>query len=99
MFLGVQASGKSRLIVSGMKIRSEDIQSPSATLLVGNGPRLPGATTVLTTTPAGQVQILLAGLWCGQEPSPAVLQEVIELLPSGAGVVLAASSPISVSWG
>jgi len=99
MFLGVQASGQSRLIVSGMKIRSEDIQGSGTALLIGNGPRLPGATTVLTTTPTGQIGALLAQLWCGQEPSPAVLQEVIELLPSGAGAVLATTGPISISWG
>lgn len=99
MFLGVQASGQSRLIVSGMKIKSEDIQEPGTALLMGNGPRLPGATTVLTTTPAGQAGTLLAQLRAGQEPSPAVLQEMVELLPSGDGVVLVASSPISVSWG
>ena len=99
MFLGVQASGQTRLIVSGMKIKSEDIQEPGTALLMGNGPRLPGATTVLTTTLAGQVEILLAQLGCGQESSPAVLQEVIELLPSGDGVVLATTGPIGVSWG
>ncbi len=99
MFLGVQISGQSRLIVSGMKIRSEEIQEPGSPLLVGNGPRLPGSTMVLTTTPAGQVGALLAELGCGQELSPAVLQEVVELLPSGAGVVLAATGPIGIKWG
>jgi len=99
MFLGVQASRQTRLIVSGMKIRSVDIQEPGTALLVGNGPRLPGATTVLTTTPAGQIGALLAELRSGQLPSSAVLQEVIELLPFGAGVVLATTGPIGVIWG
>ncbi|MEI2609548.1 MAG: hypothetical protein V9G20_13045 [Candidatus Promineifilaceae bacterium] len=98
MFLGVQASGQTRLIVSGMKIRLEDIQEPDSTLLIGNGPRLPGATTVLTATPAGQVEVLVPQLWSGQEPSPAMLREVIELLPFGAGVVLAPTGPVGVSW-
>lgn len=99
MFLGVQASGQTRLIVSGMKIRSEDIQEPGSPLLIGNGPRLSGATTVLTTTPIGQIVALLAQLGCGDEPSPLVLQEVIELLPAGAGVVLGPTGPIGINWG
>ncbi|MBK9054738.1 MAG: hypothetical protein IPL78_28675 [Chloroflexi bacterium] len=99
MFLGVQASGQSRLIVSGMKIRAEDIQGTGTALLIGNGPRLPGATTVLTTTPAEQVEALVAPLWSGPEPSPAMLREVVQLLPSAAGVVLVKAHPISVSWG
>lgn len=99
MFLGAQASGQTRLIVSGMKIRAEDIEEPGSPLLIGNGPRLPGATTVLTTTPVGQIVALLTQLGCGHDPSPLVLQEVIELLPSGAGVVLAPAGPIGINWG
>lgn len=97
MLSGVQAVGQTRVILTGVGSWGPGMDEQGC-LLVGNGPHLPGAVSVLATTPVEMVQGLLAQLWRVQGPEQELLPEMIPLLPLGAGIVLLSAKALVVRW-
>ncbi len=94
MFLGVQAAGRVRLILTGTGAMSTAIR-PESRVLAGNGLFLPGATQVVTTLDgAGMAQI--DNLPSSQPET--LLQELLPLLGPGESVVLLETGSLRLAW-
>ncbi len=93
LLLGFQTLAQTRLIITGL--HRFTVGSLSS-LLVGNGPRLPQATAIMTTMSGQQAQALLTRFRPALDPFP--LSEQIQHLTPGEGVVLTSDGAVTTRF-